>query len=449
MFAYLSVAAATEGIGMDTATGAVTGVPGSPTDEWCCAHFDHLSPDLAAHLHPTLARMRDRCPIAHSDQYGGYWIFTRYEDVLTIAQDWQTFSSAHGVSVPGTKMVVPAIPEHLDPPLHRIFKRLINSHLTPAVVSTYERPTRELVTDLIDRFIESGECDFMSAFARPFPGRAFFELVLHAPPDEVEEINDLSTRASVPTSPGARECWQKMNEWIVRFVEDRRRQPPRGDVVDAILEADIEGRPITETEILGTITLLILGGLDTTSGALGHFMMRFSREPSIPRQLREQPDLIPAAVEELLRLEGPFLAIARTAMQDTEVSGQPVREGEKVMIYWASANRDEAAFPDADQFDLGRARNPHLTFGAGPHRCAGSHLARLNLRVALEELTRRLNNVSMTVPEEAVPFHSALNRSPLSLPIRFEPGAKVGRRLDPGEAGAPDGPADRDARDRP
>lgn len=396
------------------------------SEDWYTHHFDHLSPALSAELHPTLARMRAECPVAHSDQYGGYWICTRYEDVLRIAQDWRTFSSAHGVSVPGTKMVVPAIPEHLDPPLHRTFKRLINAYLTPTVVAGYEEPTRQLVTRLIDDFIEAGECDFMTAFARPFPGAAFFDFVLHAPPDEVGEINDLSTRASVPTSPDARACWEAMNKWIVRFVEDRRRQPPRGDIVDAILAAEIDGRPITETEVLGVVTLLILGGLDTTSGALGHFMIRFCREPEIPALLREKPELIPEAVEELLRLEGPFLAIARTAISDTEIRGRHIAEGEKVLIYWASANRDEEEFPHADRFDLDRASNRHISFGAGPHRCAGSNLARLNLRVAVEEMTRRLAAVELAVPEESLPFHSALNRSPLSMPIRFTPGRRIG-----------------------
>jgi cytochrome P450 len=408
---------------MDTAAQADTdSAPLAITEEWYTSHFDHLSPALAAHLHPTLAAMRSRCPVTHSDQYGGFWVATRYQDVLGVAQDWRTWTSTQGVSVPGTKMVVPAIPEHLDPPLHREFKRLINAYLTPAAVAPLEGPTRGLVTRLVDAFIERGECDFMTEFARPFPGAAFFELILHAPPDEVAYINDLSTRASVPTSPDARACWEAMNKWIVEFVESRRRQPPQHDIVDGILNAEIEGRPITETEILGSITLLILGGLDTTSGALGHFMIRFCKEPAIPSLLRSRPELIPAAVEELLRLEGPFIAIARTATRDTEVGGQAIRAGEKVIIYWASANRDEAEFPDAGEFHVDRSANRHVTFGVGPHRCAGSNLARQNLKVALEELTQRLRGTTLAGEEAAIPFHSALNRSPLSLPIRFEPG---------------------------
>ena len=391
------------------------------TDDWCAHHFDHQSPDLARELHPTLERMRRRCPVAHSDQHGGFWVATRYEDVLGIAQDWETFSSAHGVSVPETTMVVPAIPEHLDPPLQRTFKRLINAHFTPAVVSRHEDRTRDLVTRLLDDVVESGRCDFMAEFARPFPGLAFFDMFLNAPPDEVAEVNDLTMRAAIPGNPDARACWQAVFEWITRFVDRRRAEPPRGDVVDAVLHAEIEGRPITETEVIGTIQLLVLGGLDTTAGALGQFMIRFAEQPEIPSLLRERPELIPDAVEELLRLDGPFVAIGRTAMRDTDLGGHRIGAGEKVIMYWASANRDEDEFACPERFDLERASNRHLAFGAGPHRCAGSHLARMNLRIAVEELVSRLHDVALDEASGPIEYHSVLNRAPLTVPITFKP----------------------------
>jgi cytochrome P450 len=400
--------------------------PSGPiTDDWCAHRFDHLSPELAAELHETLARMRSDHPVARSEAHGGFWVVSRYEDVLRVAQDWRTFSSAQGVSVPQTKMVVRALPEHVDPPLHRTYKRLINAYFTPAVVAGYEAPTRDLVTRLIDEFVEAGECDFMADFARPFPGLAFFELVLNAPPDEVAAINELATTASVPTNPKARENWQAMFAWIKGFVDERRRRPPRGDVVDAVLAAEVEGRPITEEEVIGVVQLLILGGLETTAGALGQFLIRFAREPEIPASLRRRPELIPDAVEELLRLEPPFIAIARTATCDTEIGGQRIAAGDKVVIYWASANRDEVEFACPAAFDLDRPSNRHLSFGAGPHRCAGSNLARMNLRIAVDEVVRRLDGIALADTGGPIPFHSALNRAPLTVPITFTPGARV------------------------
>lgn len=398
---------------------AAAGAADPLSDEWCARHFDHISPELALHLHETLATMRADHPVTRSEEHGGFWVVTRYEDVLKVAQDWRTFSSARGVSVPDTKMVVKAIPEHLDPPLHREYKRLINAWFTPAAVAPYEEPTRALVNHLIDGFVEAGECDFMADFARPFPGLAFFDLVLNAPSDRLAEINEMATSASVPTNPDRGKAWQGMYAWISEFIETRRREGPRGDVVDAVIAAEIEGKPITDEDIIGVIQLLILGGLDTTAGALGQIMIRFCHEPEIPALLRSEPERIHDAVEELLRLEPPFIAIARTATTDVEIDGHHIKEGDKVLIYWASANRDEAEFRCPAHFDLERSSNRHLAFGVGPHRCAGSNLARLNLRVALEEVVRRLDEIRLPDGAEPIHFHSVLNRAPLTVPITF------------------------------
>lgn len=388
------------------------------TDEWLTSHFDHLSPDLPDELQPVLARMRTRCPVTHSDQHGGFWVVTAYEEVLQVAQDWETFSSELGFTVPRPENPPKILPMGVDPPLHRSFKRLINAYFTPKVVTQWQKPTRELVDRLIDAFIEQGACDFMEAFARPFPGLAFFDLALHAPPDDLQQLTEWATLASLPHLPGAQEGLTNLAAWIGRFVEQRRGQPPRGDVVDAIMNAEIEGRPITPAEAIGTIHLLILGGLETTAGVLGMAMLRFCEQPEIPALLRAKPDLIPDAVEELLRLDGSLACIARTARHDTELAGHHMKEGEQVLVYWASANRDEAEFPNADAFVIDRARNRHLAFGAGPHRCAGSNLARMNLRISIEKLLSRLDDITLQDGAE-IHFHSAFNRAPLSVPITF------------------------------
>ena len=398
---------------------------GAPSPEWCRDHFDYLAPEVNEHLVATLATMRAQCPVTHSDAHGGYWVATRYEDVLRVAQDWRTYSSEHGVSVPGTSaMVVKAIPEHVDPPLHREYKRVITPWFTPAAVATHEAPTRALVTRLIDEFVEDGECELMASFARPLPGLAFFELVLGAPPDEAAHVNELSMAASTPTNPDRGTAWKAMFDWIVAFLDQRRRRPPRDDVVGAVLGARIEGRPISDDEAIGMVQLLILGGLDTTAGALGSFAVRFCEQPEVPALLRDRPDLVADAVEELLRLDGPFISIARTTTGPTELGGCPIDEGEKVLLSWASANRDEAEFPEPDRFVVDRSANRHLAFGAGPHRCAGSNLARMNLRIAVTELVRRLPELRLLEPAETLPFHSALNRSPLRVPVAFTPGRK-------------------------
>ncbi len=387
-------------------------------DDWCLHQFDHLSPDLAATLPETMTRMRELCPVAHSEQYGGFWVASGYEEVLSVAQNWAVFSSAHGLSVTGTKGVVRNLPVEVDPPEQRSYKSLITPYFTPAAVADWEQPTRDLVTRLIDEFIADGRCEFMDAFARQLPSLAFFELAIGAPADELEKVAYLASRSSIPNHPDARDNWKGLYAWVKGFLTDRREQPPRGDVVDAVLAADIDGVPLTEDETIGAVQLLILGGLETTAGALGLMMERFCREPAIPQVLRERPELMPKAVEELLRLDSPFVSVGRTAVQGTELGGHTIESGDKMLIHWASANRDAGEFPDPDRFDPTRTRNRHFAFGAGPHRCAGSNLARLNLRVALEEIVARMDDIALAADAD-VEYHAGLTRSPLHLPITF------------------------------
>lgn len=394
-------------------------------DEWFVHHFDPMSPVLAANLHETLVHMRTHCPVTHSDQYGGFWVVTGYEDVLKVLQDWKTFSSADGLTVPAASPVFPHLPGEVDPPSQRLYRQVINPYLTPAAVAKWEEPTRDVANGLIDRFIDAGKCDFMADFATPFPAVTFFDFALHAPRDDIPWLQEVAIAAVTPTHPRNRESWEEFTNWIDRFVEQRRKEAPRGDVVDAIITAEIEGRPITREEIIGLVQQLVEGGLETTSGALGMVMLRFCEEPEIPELLRRDLELIPEAVEELLRLDTPFLCIGRTATTDTDIGGHRIKKGEKVIVSWASVNRDEAEFPSPTTFESHRLRKRHLTFGAGPHRCVGSNVARMNLRVALEALLTRLHDVRLQDGTEPIPFHSAYNRKPLVVPITFTPHPNV------------------------
>jgi cytochrome P450 len=384
-------------------------------------HFDYRGPELGHHLHQAFALLRSECPVARSDRHGGYWIVTRHADVVRAAQDWEAFSSQLGVSIPASTSVALAIPEHIDPPLHRDYKRLINRWFTPAAVAPLEPGVRRIAGSLIDGFIERGTAEVMADFAVPFPGLVFFELVLGAPAEELAHVNEAATGATDPGNPAARDCWAALNAWIDDFT-DRRRHDRRDDVVEAILTAQIEGRPIRDDEVRGLILLLILGGLDTTAGVIGQSIMRFCADPAIPERLRREPELLPDVVEELLRLDTSFVGIGRTVRHDTELAGQPMAAGDKVYLSWASANRDPDEFADPDELRLDRVANRHLAFGAGPHRCAGSHLARLNLCVAIGELVERLVDLRLAVPADAVTFHTAFNRRPLEVPVTFRPG---------------------------
>ncbi len=390
-------------------------------DEWIRDRFDHLSPQLAPVLHETLARMRAVCPVAHSEQHGGFWVVSRYSDVLRVAQDWETFTSTEGLNIPTTQSHVRNIPVEVDPPEQRVYKRLINTHFTPNAIEAWQPVVRAHITRLIDGVIEAGRCEFMDDVARPLPSLTFFELALGAPAEDLATVSRLASTSSIPNDPDAGASWAGLAQWIRDFVARRRDQPARGDIVDAVLTASVEGRPLTEQEVTGIVQLLILGGLETTAGALGLIMHRFCRFPDIPAQLRAHPERIPKAVEELLRLDGPFIAIARTATRDVEIGGRQLHRGDRVLLSWASAGRDSAEFTAPDDFDLGRPTNRHLAFGAGPHRCIGSNIARQNLRIALEELLRRLTDFRLAAADDDIVFHNTLTRAPRTLPITFVP----------------------------
>ncbi len=213
-----------------------------------------------------------------------------------------------------------------------------------------------------------------------------------------------------------------MLDWISEFVQRRQGEAPQGDVVDAVLDADIDGRPITHEEIVGVIQLLLFGGLDTTAGVLGMTMLRFCEDPDIPARLRDDPALIPEAAEELLRLDAPFVFIARTATPGDRAGRPDDRRGRQVLISWASANRDDAEFdvPATSSTRTGRP-NRHLAFGAGPHRCAGSNLARMNIRLALEEVLVRLHDIRLADGADTA-YHSGFSRTPVAVPIDLHAG---------------------------
>jgi cytochrome P450 len=387
------------------------------SDEWFARHFDHLSPEVAQTMPDTMARMRSIGPVTHSDAHDGFWVVSGYEEAVDAAQNWSALSSAHGLSATSSQTYVRNLPVEVDPPAQRVYKRMLSPHFTPAVVSRWEVPTRALVTGLIDAVIDDGHCDFMDAIARPLPSRAFFEYAIGAPAEDLDRVAYLAATSSISGHPEAAECGAALYQWIKEFIAARRTQPPRGDVVDAVAVAEVDGRPITEDEVIGSIQLIILGGLETTAGALGHVILRFCRQPEIADLLRGQPELISEGIQELMRLDPSFVSIGRMAVKDTELGGKTIKAGDRVLIHWASANRDSREFGRPDEFDLER-QNRHLSFGVGPHRCLGSNLARMNMRIVLEEVLRRMDHIRLADGAETR-FAPGLTRTPLSVPITF------------------------------
>ena len=281
------------------------------------------------------------------------------------------------------------------------------------------------MTGLIDSFIETGKCDFIAQFAFPLPALSLFGMVLNAPPDELDYVGYLASKAHLPEDPDGPECWKALSEWVRTFVESRRHQPPVGDVVDAVMGGEVEGRAVTNDEVIGTIQNLILGGLETTASALGMTMIRLCEHPEIPEVLKRDPTQDPPR---LSRNSSDWMV--RSSPSLAPQSKRPSWEGQgssRETRSWCTsraANRDTSEFPDPETFDPNR-QNRHLAFGAGPHRCVGSNLARMNMRIALEEIVARLDDLSIQEGTE-LHFHATSTRAPREVPICFTPGRRLG-----------------------
>jgi cytochrome P450 len=292
-----------------------------------------------------------------------------------------------------------------DPPLHREFRRLLNPYLTPQVVAAFEPHSRRIVTELIDTFIDDGHCDLVGQLTRLFPPQMFYQVVFGIEDDAERARTQEWTHKIVfeDNPPDFMEAATALWNWINEFITARRAGPRRDDIIDGILYGAVEGRAITDEEAAGIIQILIIGGFGTTSDAISSTMLKLIEYPEIQEQLRREPSLIPTVFDEVLRMEPPVMGMQRTATRDVEIGGRQIREGEQILLHFGAANRDPAEFDCPANFELARRPNRHFSFGGGVHRCMGSNLARLNLRVVFEELLSRLDNIRMTDGE--APIH--------------------------------------------
>jgi cytochrome P450 len=295
---------------------------------------------------------------------------------------------------------VPLIPLQVDPPDHRKYRRLLDPLFAPRKMNVLEPQITRMVNELIDGFIDSGKCEFAADFAVPLPSSVFLALV-GLPLSELDSFLAMKDGILRPTGNDLDEIKEsqkvsarRIEDYFAEALKDRKKNP-REDLLSMFLEAEVGDDRLTEEEILGICFLFILAGLDTVTDSLECFMARLAQHPEERRQIVDDPAIIPSAVEELLRWETPVTTVARVATRDMELEGCPIHKGESISVVIGSANTDEEATPGADHVDLARTENRHLAFGGGVHRCLGSNLARLELRVALREWHRRIPDYSI------------------------------------------------------
>jgi cytochrome P450 len=322
--------------------------------------------------------------------------------------------------------VRPLIPLQIDPPKHVKYRRVLDPLFAPRKMAPLEDEVVELVTQLVDTFVADGRCDLHTDFAVPLPCTVFLRL-MGLPLEDLDEFLEMKDGIIRPEGdtmqdqePVRRATAQKIYDYFQRVIDERRHNLG-DDLLSKIIASELDGERLTDEEVLDVCFLFIIAGLDTVTDSLDCMFAYLAQEPEHLRTLVEDPTIINSAVEELLRWETPVPVVARMATEDTEVDGCPVKAGQHVMLLIASANTDESHDATLDSVDLTRNPNPHLAFGGGVHRCLGSHLARLELRVALREFHKRIPEYTLA-PNTDLEYTPGL-RSLHHLPLVFTPGA--------------------------
>ena len=397
-----------------------------PTSPPLADDFDALAVETWESAHHDMKRLRGECPVAHSGAFNGFWLVTKHSDVARILRDWRTsppqsrMSSRRSRSPAGVRL-------HLDPPEHTPYRRALNPFFTTAKVEAMQRPIREIVIDLFDQLIDAGGGDFCVDFVHPLPGRVFavfFNLPLETGMQIREIVKGYDAALQDFDNELVKQASLDLYEIARQMIADRKDEPlpVEDDPTSALLAATDEwGEPLPEDLILGTLRQFIVVGMIAPIVFLGSVVVHLSEHPELQQQLREDPSLLPAAVQEYLRLFTPYRGFARTARHDVELGGRNVAKDEPIALAYASANRDEDVFPGGDEFILNRPNiGDHLAFGGGPHRCAGAPLALgAASRITLEEL-RVPRRASIEVwrrdPDERV----AGDTGTLSVPARLK-----------------------------
>jgi cytochrome P450 len=364
------------------------------------------------------------------DSFGGYWAATTYNMVLRIAQDWETFSSARGTNIlrPSFEALPPIVPVELDPPRQRAYRQHVNPYLTIKSLAALEPSIRTIANDLIDTFISDGSCDISVDFAQKFPGTVFFRLIVHCSDEDFRSVEPFSRMISFESEDPEKFAIGGTNirAWAARVFDGRIGSAELDDLVSALMHLDETGESFSDAERCSGLQNLATGGIGTSASMIGVAMRILAEDPALQERVHQDPSLIPALVEECLRLEPAVALQFRIATRDVEMAGQQIEKGDWVALFFGAANRDPAVFERPDDVVLDRPHKRHIGFGAGPHRCLGSNLARLQIRVAVEELVARLSPFRISSGAE-IRYLSLQARGPISIPLDFSaPERRVG-----------------------
>jgi cytochrome P450 len=396
-----------------------------PVTDWA-TDFDHTDAGWVNDPYPIWDELRAKCPVAHSDRYGGVWLPVRHEDVAAVAYDTEHFTSRSVIvsdvrpgpdDPPAPIGIAPPITS--DPPFHQYARRLLLPAFAPKPIAALEPFTRALCRELLDDLAGKTEFDAAVEFAQHIPVRVIVKM-LGFPQEDADIFRRFIHQVieQVDLTEDERRAFQEQDE-IGQYIDARieeHRANPRDDLTSFLMDAEIEGQKLEPDHIVGTMVLLMIAGIDTTWSAIGASLWHLAAHPEDRKRLVAERELLPTAVEEFLRFYGP-VTMARMVAEDFEFEGCPMREGDWLLLPFPAANRDPDVFPDADKFVIDRAENRHSAFGLGIHRCLGSNLARMELTVAIDEFLARYPDFELSDPG-AVTWSAGQVRGPRSIPIR-------------------------------
>ena len=396
-----------------------------PVSDWT-ADFSHMEPEWSADPYPIQDDLRQRCPIAHTDRFGGGWLPTRYEDIAAIASDTEHFSSRSiimGNFRPPVEIapIGGSPPITSDPPFHHDARKLLLPAFTKTAVSRLQPATKEFCHSLIDAFEGRDVVDAAADYAQHIPMRVIADM-LGFPPQDGPQFREFAKNTLEGINLPREERVTRMSAlfyYLLAQVHDHLDNP-RDDLTTFLINAELDGRKLEVSHVVGTMTLLLIAGIDTTWSAIGASLWHLARNPGDRRRLVAEPQLLPTAMEEFLRAYAP-VTMARLVKEDMHFRGVEMKAGDWILLSYPAANRDPAQFDRADQAIIDRQINRHAAFGLGIHRCLGSHLARMELRVALEAWLERIPEFSLADPS-AVAWSTGQVRGPRTLPLRIRRG---------------------------
>jgi cytochrome P450 len=385
--------------------------------------IDLFGPDYSQDAPRVWDELRGECPVAHTSSNGGVWIPTRYEDIAAVAYDTEAFSSRDVgvVQTPSNATLLVAPPITSDPPFHTDSRRMLLPYFAPKAVERMESATRSIATSLLDAIEGDSTTNAADTYAKHIP-----VLVIASMLGLPSEDEDMFTQWAIDILQSGDTDFatrtRATKEVLAYFTEitARRRNELSDDLVSDLIRTPLpNGDPLTDKHIAGTGFLLLLAGIDTTWSSIGASILHLATHPEDRQRLVDEPELIPTAVEEFLRAYSP-VTMARVAAHDAEIGGCPVSAGDKVLLPFGAGNRDPEQFEQADEIVIDRAENRHFAFGIGIHRCLGSNLARMELRVALEEWLLRFPNFELTAGESAQ-WAGTQIRGPRQVPVTLQP----------------------------